>query len=117
MSVKFKKLAVASAVAGAMGFAGSASAVELGNTGGALLVPHVICDTASQTNTLVGAIVSSLNGPAANAAFGAPGVSSRFTVAAGGAALDSVGSRAPSALAGERDARLVMGSPARNAAK
>jgi hypothetical protein len=119
MSVKFKKLAVASAVAGAMGFAGSASAVELGNTGGALLVPHVICDTASQTNTLVGAIVSSLNGPAANAAFGAPGNASPFVsgAARAGAALDSVGGRAPFVIAGERDSRLVMGSPARNAAK
>lgn len=63
MSVKFKKLAVASAVAGAMGFAGSASAITLGDSGSVLLVPHVICDTATQTNTLIGAITSGVNGP------------------------------------------------------
>ena len=100
MSVKFKKLAVASAVAGALGFAGSASAIQLGNTGSTLLVPHVICDTASQTNTLVGAVVTSLNGPAANAA-GMPGVATGAV-----STTDAVGSPARNASKSSTSSRL-----------
>lgn len=54
MRINFKKLAVASAVAGTLGFAGSASAITMGLAQEVMLVPMVTCDTANQVNTLVG---------------------------------------------------------------
>jgi hypothetical protein len=54
MRIKLEKLAVASVVAGALGFAGSASAITMGEAKEVMLVPLVTCDTANQVNTLVG---------------------------------------------------------------
>lgn len=51
---EFKKIGVAAAVAGALAASGAAQALTLGEPGGALLVPHVLYDSAAQVNTMVG---------------------------------------------------------------
>ncbi len=66
MFAKFNKIGVASAVAAALGASGAAQAVILGQPGGALLVPHVIADAASQVNTLIGVVVGDNLPPSVN---------------------------------------------------
>jgi len=57
MFAKFNKIAVASAVAAALGGSGAAQAVNLGQPGSALLIPHVKADAKNQENTVIGVIV------------------------------------------------------------
>jgi len=53
----FKKFGVAAAVAAALG-ASAAQAITLGEPGDALLIPHVVYDSAKSLNTLIGVIVT-----------------------------------------------------------
>jgi hypothetical protein len=56
----FKKVSIAAAVTTALGVAGTAQALTLGEPGEALLVPYALCDTnasVGQINTLVGITV------------------------------------------------------------
>ena len=57
MLANFKKIGVAAAVATAIGASGAAQAITLGEPGGALLVPHVLFDSKTQVNTMVGVTV------------------------------------------------------------
>jgi hypothetical protein len=57
MLANFKKIGVAAAVATAIGASGAAQAITLGEPGGALLVPHVIFDSKTQVNTMIGVTV------------------------------------------------------------
>jgi len=57
MLANFKKIGVAAAVATAIGAAGAAQAITLGEPGGALLVPYVIYDSDNAVNTMVGVTV------------------------------------------------------------
>ena len=57
MLANFKKIGVAAAVATAIGASGAAQALTLGEPGGALLVPHVLFDSAAGVNTMVGVTV------------------------------------------------------------
>ncbi|MCB1826602.1 MAG: hypothetical protein KDJ54_19290 [Candidatus Competibacteraceae bacterium] len=57
MLANFKKIGVAAAVATAIGAAGAAQAVTLGEPGVALLVPHVLYDSTKQADTMVGVTV------------------------------------------------------------
>ena len=53
----FKKIGTAVAVTSALGVAGTAHSITLGEPGEALLVPYALCDTANGVNTLVGITV------------------------------------------------------------
>jgi len=50
----FKKIGTAVAVTSALGVAGTAHSLTLGEPGEALLVPYALCDTVNAVNTLVG---------------------------------------------------------------
>lgn len=51
---EFKKIGVAAAVAGVLAASGAAQALTLGEPGGALLIPHVVFDSAGRVNTMIG---------------------------------------------------------------
>jgi hypothetical protein len=55
----FKKVSIAAAVTTALGVAGTAQALTLGEPGEALLLPYALCDLDASVNTLIGITVPS----------------------------------------------------------